>query len=83
MTIKGIEEKVEGLQKRGKTYKQKDSKTARRKGIKKKMTVYVDEKLIDVLQVYSFQHRKKISHTVEELIETHLKDKVSKALLRG
>jgi len=50
--------------------------------IKKKMTVYVDVNLINVLQAYAYQERKKISRTIEDLIENHLKGKVRKEFLR-
>lgn len=50
---------------------------------KKKLTVYIDEGLIDALEAYSFWKRRKFSHVVEESLEEFFKKQnIPKELLK-
>jgi len=49
---------------------------------KKKLTLYIDQDLVEVLHVYAFQNRRKFSHVIEDLIEDHLKSKIKTDRLR-
>jgi len=76
MAIKGIEDRVTAL-------KQKASKTVKQQaGDKHKVTVYLKPENVELLAAYAYQTGMKKSAVVDKLLESQLRPKVRKELLK-